>query len=210
MVGWKRIYYPGFSQALDFGAFSGVKLLSSQATLLGYRLVYETFDFYDTPGREAGDNFANTLRYYQAALLGQNFIHTVVDDLYLGTYKTDTEGLEILATLTGNKTIDVSVWRVPQFYAEYPQLPDFGWYAFLETLAGAQEYDDATEYVYNWSDYYTFDEFMYLLEDYTYLLELSGYELQDSNSTKLLYSGNGEVVMLILQSTKFCVAVLKL
>lgn len=203
---WQQEYYPGFAHALDFGQFSGVKLLATTETPLGYILKYDAFDFHDVGGREAADCYAETFYFYYQALLDEGFIQTETIDVFCGQFDTSTESVYIVADLTETETITVIAEWVPQYYAEIPSLPDFGWYIGVLS-EDAYPVENSLMYDYKWSDYYTASEFLDVLDLYYELLEDEGFVQIHADSTTALFEGNGLSVVYMIDGTTFYVDV---
>lgn len=207
LVDWRDVYYPGFSRALDFGDFSGVKLLTAQTTPLGYALEYDAFDFHDVFDMEDSDCYANTIYYYYRALLEKGFVQTETVNGFEGTFETDTEIVKISLDLTGNRTITVSAEHIPQFYKEFSKLPDFGWYTGIEAESDAIKIDGSLMYGYEWSDYYSYSDFETMLAYYFDLLQQQNFVYKYGEDTSYLFEGNGLSVVFVLDARSFWIDV---
>lgn len=206
---WKRDFYPGFEHIYDFGAFSGVKLLSAAETPLGYALTYDAYDFHDVGEDDAATRYAMTVYTYELALLEEGFVQTSeVENTFGGQYDTPTESIYIVADLMDSRKIIVFAEQVPQYYAEIPALPDFGWYMGT-TSEEAYEVDEALMYSYKWTDLYSYDDFLDVLDLYYELLEDEGFELvySDSNTGAVVFEGRGLSIVFMLDETWFIVDV---
>lgn len=187
---WKNTFYPDFEQALDFGEFSQTALMSVTITPLGYYIEYDALDFHDILNITEADLFEITLTAYQAALLGAGFVLTDTADGFFGWYETSTEAVYFdVDTETG--MIIVVPARVPQYYAEVPRLPDYGWYVGIESGA-AQRVDGSLMYGYKWTDVFdNSDDFEHTLGQYFTLLTEEGFVQTYVDSTIAIFEGNG-------------------
>lgn len=204
---WRSIFYPGFEHVYDFGAFSGLKLLSASDLPLGYYLEYDAFDFHELGGESAGKFYELTLYLYHTALLNKGFVQTEkTDGGYFGWYDAPTESVYISADLTGSKTITVIAVLEPQYYAEVPRLPDFGWYIGAESKATQTE-SKKFMYPYKWSDLYSsYSDFQYELGLYFDLLVDEGFVQTYADSTAAIFEGKGLSVVFLLDGTMFWVS----
>ena len=197
------IYYPTFTQVLDFGEFSGVKLLDADITALGFEIYYDAFDFHDALYWEAAELYARSLAYYCIMLTEAGFKHTKVVDGFLGRYETSTEWVEITSDLTGSRTIRVVVGRNTRFYKEFPSLPDFGWYSDLPLSEGPIHIDDSLLYIYNWADRY-YNDIDYFIDviliGYIILLDELGFELVYFDDEAFLFEGNHLSIVMLMDS----------
>ncbi|MDO4531833.1 MAG: trypsin-like peptidase domain-containing protein, partial [Bacillota bacterium] len=131
-VSYMDSYYSGYTQALDFGAFSGAELVGSEKRGLGYILQYDAMDFHDVFETEAASCFANTLYYYRMALEEQGLKQQGAADI-TGVFASDTERVEVIADLEDTMSVFVIIQKEPQMYEKSPNLIDLGWYMGLET-----------------------------------------------------------------------------
>ncbi len=211
-VVYSDVYYSTFHQVLDFGYFSGVKVMSSYWTTLGYEMEYDIWDFYDVADKTQADCYEETMYYYYLALLEQGFTRTEKSGVYGGRFETDTEILWIEYDMDEG-VIRVNPELVPQFYSEYSALPDFGWFMDLELNGEPEEYRNSTVYVYLWTDVHEENHFSNLLYYYFRLLEDSGFEYisyeYEDNADIYNYEGNGLSVKLTWDSRAFFVDVLE-
>ena len=211
---WNDIFYPGFSQVLDFGAFAGTSLLYLDVLPLNIIFEYDAFDYHDALFWEAGELFARSLAYYFVVLEEAGFKRVSASDEALqGRFETDTEWVEISYDLYEKKTITVSAGLFPQYYAEFSKLPDFGWYMGMEMIGDPSYIDGSTMYEYKWSDYYYFDSFSYSLVSYFLLLESEGFVLIGSDTTAtgdllFLFEGHRLSVCYIITPSRVFIDVL--
>lgn len=196
---WQQVSYPGFTQALDFGAFSGVTLTDYETTPLGYVFLYDIFDFYDCADLKASENYGNTIYYYYYALLENGFEHTLVIDDFWGMFESDTETILSVADLEteGEEGIYIIVQKKPQYYSDFGLLIDFGWYSEIPLY---EEYSMEQSYVfsYKWSDYYDVLDFLYVISDYLGLLETEGFICVYEDEDGFLYEGNGYSIVILI------------
>ena len=187
---WNDNYYPGFSQALDFGAFSGVRLMSWERYPLGCIFEYDATDFHDALFWEDSDFFARSLGHYCLALVCGGFVQTRSDDFGMGRYETDSEWIEISYDLRGAWVITVIAGHKLQFYNEFPMLPDLGWYAGMEVYEGPYEINRSIAYNYRWRDYYNYSELIYMLSDYFDILESRGFTFIGGHDGTFIFDGH--------------------
>lgn len=176
---WSHEYYPGFSQILDFGVFSGVKLLSSKSTPISYEEEYDIFDFHSVGSFDASDCYAYSVYYYYGEALKENgMLETVISDTEL-KYESELESIFIKSDFDTGKII-VSASKKPIFYNSVPALLDFGWYVYIPMEGEPSCIDDSLMYVYNWSDYYSQTDFQSMLYSYFDKLQEIGYKYLDA------------------------------
>lgn len=197
---WRRDFYPGLEHAYDFGAFSGVKLLSQAITPLGYSMVYDAHDFHRVGEDTEGDRYADTIFLYRQALLDEGFVQTKQVEDFFGQFDTSTESVYFMSDLD-KWIITVIAERIPQYYAEVPALPDFGWY--IGTVSDkAYAIDRSLMYRYRISDYFSsYNDFLYVLTLYFELLEDEGFTCVHSEADAALFEGNGLSVGFIVDET---------
>ena len=200
LICWSSTYYPGFSQALDFGAFSGVKLLSAKQDALGYTITYDSKDFHDVFDLVDAECYAYTIHFYYLALLEQGFTHKGTAGTFEGTFETSTERVVVTSDLKNTKTIKIQVTRIPQYYKEFPKLPDFGWYAGLAPAGGPAAVGSSTMYEYQFTDSYSYNEFLPVLYNYfDMLIELFGYSFIAEDDSTYLFEGSRLSVAFVVQ-----------
>jgi len=196
---WQQAPYPGFTQALDFGEFSGVALIDYEYTTLGYAFLYDIWDFHDCADLTASENYGNTIYYYYYALLENGFKHTVVVDDFFGLFESDTEAILTFADLEteGEEGIYIIVQKLPQYYSNFDTLIDFGWFSEIPIY---EEYTIDKSYVfsYKWSDYYDALDFLYVISDYLGLLETEGFICVYEDENGFLYEGNGYSIAIMI------------
>ncbi len=176
---WDCVYYPGFSQALDFEYFSGLSLVTIDVTPISYHETYDLSEFYDVCDLTAADCFYELVYQYGVALKAEGFTETYLgDSFYL--YDTETESIFIDYNWQDKGIIDVYAGRKVVYFEGFDTvgklLPDFGWYTQMEIFYGPTEVDEAIMYVYDWSEHYSFEEFGDVLFSYFDSLELLDYE----------------------------------
>lgn len=193
----QHTFYSGFEQVPDFGEFSQATLMSVTITPLGYYIEYNLFDFHDIFDTSGFDLLALTLAAYRASLLELGFVQTEAADDIFGWYTTPTEAVYLDADFeTG--LITVVAARVPQYYAEVPRLPDYGWYVGMESGA-AQPVDGSLVYGYHWIDVFdNSDDFEHTLGQYFVLLTEEGFVQTYVDSTTAIFEGNGLSVVYYL------------
>lgn len=197
---WQRDFYPGFEHAYDFGAFSGVKLLSAVQTPLGYFVEYDANDFHRVGEDTEGDRYADTIFLYRQALLNEGFVQTQKVEECFGQFDTSTELVYFMSDLD-KMIITVIAEYIPQYYAEVPALPDFGWY--IGTVSNeAYEIDRSLTYSYKISNYFSsYNDFLDVLALYFELLEDEGFTCVYSEADTALFEGNGLSVVFIVDET---------
>ncbi len=211
---WSNEYYPGFSQVLDFGVFSGVKLLSSKSTPISCEEEYDIFDFYSVGSYDASECYAYTVYYYYVSALEENgMVKTAANDREV-KYESDTENVYIKSNFDLGK-ITVSASKKPVFYNSVPALLDFGWYGYIPMEGQPSYINDSLMYVYKWSDYYSQTNFESVLYSYFDKLQEMGYkhiltEKTDTGSTCYLFEGNKLSVVFVCSDTKICIDVCKI
>ena len=207
---WQRTYYPGFDHVYDFGAFSGTTLLYDLWARTICYSEYDAFDFYDGGGQGAGEHYALTLYAYQQALLSEGFVQTEQTDGVFGWYDLTGESVYFSADLTGSKTITVIAFKAPQYYAEIPRLPDFGWFVGTKSPAAAP-YEKSLMYQYKWTNLFdSYDDFSFWLGLYFDLLEQEGFVQVSADATSAGFVGNGLSVVFMVDGTSFWVAAVPL
>lgn len=185
----------------DFGEFSQAELVSITYMPLGYYIEYDAYDFYDLLDDTGADLLDLTLRIYQSALLKKGFVPDETADGLFGWYTTPTEAVYLDADPLGTGLITVVAVRVPQYYAEVPQLPDYGWFVGVESGAATPS-KGSLLYVYKWIDIFdSSDDFEYSLSQYFELLTDDGFVPVYSDSTSALFEGNGLSVVYTLDGT---------
>ena len=196
---WSSEYYTYCYQALDFGAFSGVELLDIGVTKYGFIYTYDAFDFHNVFDLPNYTNFANTLYYYNKALLAEGFQHTKVVEGFEGVYESSTEMVEVETDLNAG-TITVLVERKPQYYAEFPKLPDFGWLACIDMYSEPTWVENSFMYSYKYSNYFSDSSFETYLLWYFDILEDQNFTYigSDDNNTSYLFAGNDITVVYVI------------
>ena len=193
--------YPDFTDAIDFGAMSGVKLLNSWRTVLGYKLEYDMMDYYDAFGESAGTRYGVSLAYFEELLEGRGFKLTASDS-NSKTFETDDEYVCYELDYT-NRIITIWAERQFSFYKEIPSLPDLG-----RTLKIGEStptmIDGSITYQYYWTSYYDYSTFYSALDAYFDLIERCGFQCTYSlagDSPSYVFEGNGwSVVFLCLNN----------
>lgn len=203
---WGDDYYPGFEHAYDFGAFTGVKLVSQVDTPLGLICKYDAFDFYGVGDERESDRYGDALYFYLLALDKEGFTWTKEEDGYYGQFDMPTERVRTSVDLLKERTITVVAEHVPQYYAEFPFLPDLGWYMGGLT-DDAYAVDESLMYSYEWSGLYEESEFQNLLEWYYQWLEDEGYRRVHVDSEAGLFEGHGLSVVYMIGGPKIYVDV---
>ena len=188
---WQNVYYPGFEHVLDFEEFSQVEFASVTFMPLGYHYEYDALDFYGLLNETAADLFALTLTTYQAALLEEGFVLTETKDGLFGWYKSPTEEVYLDADLAETGLITLIAQRVPQYYAQAPRLPDYGWYIGTEPTF-AEPVNSSFMYAYKWTSRFDDSEsFEYMLYQYFRLLLDEGFVQTYVDDTTSVFEGNG-------------------
>lgn len=207
---WQNTYYagippyPDFEHVLDFEEFSQATFMSWTRLPLGAYYEYDAYDFYDLLDETGAELYALTLAAYQAALLEEGFELVDSTDGLFGWYVMPTEWVYFDSDLqTG--LITVIAERAPQYYAEVPKLPDFGWYIEGEAWV-AEPVDNAFLYAYRWSDVFdNSDDFEFMLGQYFALLTEEDFVQTYVDSTTAIFEGNGLSVIYSLDGWLFWV-----
>lgn len=204
---WKDDYYPGFEHVYDFGAFTGVKLISQKDTPLGITCKYDAYDFYAIGDDEDdADRYGDALNCYAKALTKEGFTWKSKADGYYGWFDMPTETVHTSVDLFKERTIAVTAELVPQYYAEFPALPDLGWYmgGFTDDAYAVGE---SLMYSYEWTKLYSESEFQNLLAWYYQWLENEGYRRAHVDSDSGLFEGRGLSVAYMINGSKIYVDV---
>lgn len=198
---WENVYYPGFEHVPDFEEFSNAEFVSVTYLPLGYYFEYDALDFHDLLNETGADLLALTLATYQAALLDEGFVLTETTNGLFGWYQSPTEVVYLDVDLDKYGLIMLLVERVPQYYAEFPRLPDYGWYIGAKPVT-AQPVKDSFLYAYKWTAQFdNYDEFDYMLYQYFKLLAEEGFVQTRVNSTTFYFEGNGLSVIVDLDGS---------
>ena len=209
LICWNNTCYPGFTRALDFGAFSGVKLLSVEQEGFGYTFIYDIWDFHDIFDLDDSDCYAYTMYFYYLALLEQGFTHAETTDTFEGTFESGTERVVVTSDLQKTKTIRINTVYVPQYYREFSKLPDFGWFSDMAITGTPSVLDGSTVYEYKFIDYFTYNEFKSVLFSYFDMLsEIFGYEYISEDGTTYLFEGSGLSVAFVHDNRSLYIDVL--
>lgn len=204
---WGDDYYPGFERAYDFGAFTGVKLLSQEETPLGFISKYDAYDFHAIgDDKDDSDRYAEALYFYLSAMEDAGFTWTTHEDELHMRFDRPTEKVYLFTDLLNTRMITVTAELVPQYYAEFPYLPDLGWYMGGLT-DDAYAVDESLMYSYEWSDLYSESEFQNLLKWYYQWLEDDGYRRVHVDSESGLFEGHGLSVVYMIGGPKIYVDV---
>ena len=202
----KEEVYPGSESVYDFGAYSGVDLLSAIYTPLGLYLEYDAFDFEDRGDMTEGDLFAYAIYNYCNLLTNKGFKHTQVMNSFCGIFENDTEWVYFNVDLEKERVITVMTEVFPQYYPEIPDLPDLGWYFGFAPQA-ATPINGSLMYAYKWTDLYSADDFINILDYYYMWLTDEGFVQAYQDSTTALYEGNGLSVVFIIDGAMLYVDV---
>ncbi len=186
---FSKTTYPGFDHVIDYGNFSGVRLLSAKQTLLGYSAIYDMGDFHEVfENDDPGLRFGLSIAYYESLLKENGFTESSKEENKT-TYRTPEESVTVFTDFANNQ-IEISFFRLIQFFSDIEGLPDFGWYSYMETEPPVLM-DDSLTYSYNWIDYYTYNDIHDILGDYFSLLETLGFKcIKDDDNNFLFNSDN--------------------
>lgn len=199
--------YNGFSYAYDFGAFSGVDVLSWTESALGFYIDYDFYDFYDLGEWTAADCFANTCYYYNDLLKKNGFeqVYVYEDMEYLGGFEKENERILIEADFD---TGELWVWvgYVPTYYEAFPKLPDLGWYLNLDGY-GPERGEEFDMYLYHWKGIYTAQTLSDPLDQYFSWLKEEGFVFLGKQDLSYIFEGNGLTVIYIVDQEYICVGV---
>ena len=160
--------YPRFAMAVDFGAFSGVRLQNYIAGPATRTLQYDLRDFTD------GDHFVETLIHYHAALMLRGFEHEEIDE-FSDIFTSGTETVTIELDFE-NGRINIRAERMIQHYSAIPGLIDFGWYSGLPQYHGPEVFEvGAVMFVYRRPEGQSEAELQEMLTGYQNLLMADGF-----------------------------------
>lgn len=195
-------FYTATKNIYDFGSFSGLKELSAYPYAYGWSYTYDVFDFHDGDGLlNEGDCFVYTCQFYRDALLDNGFELSGKDSSGLGgIFVSNEEVVSVTVDLYEEKVIKVVTYRIPQYYADLPTLPDFGWYTFMPA-AHEEFYNGSFMYKYNWADYCSSDVLNMLLDLYFDMLVEEGYVKLYDDGSAMLYEGKGVSVYFGINAT---------
>ena len=207
-VFWENVFYNNFSQVFDFGAFTGAAMVDYGNIPLGYVIVYDIWDFYDTPDDTASENYAYSLWYYQQALQKNGFVKTDGEEGAEGVYETDTERVSFGSDFENNAIYVIAEW-IPEYYTQCSAVPDLGWYLNIDRDQG-ELIDGSWVYVYDWETYYYEEDFLFWLGLYCDLLEDEGFELAYEESGAYLFEGKGLSIVIAYDEQYASVDVLPL
>ena len=182
--------YLNFDRAIDFGAFTGMDLVSQEWIPLGYILAYDANDVHDTPFASASKNYDDALHYYSSSLLSLGFEIRNGRGAFEDWYETEDERVYIDASLDGGNYLYITVEWVPQYYEECHKLPDFGWYMWLSEVTPKQE-NGSWIWTYEWVEVYDEDNFLFFIELYSKLLEQQGFRFVAEEGNARVYDGYG-------------------
>lgn len=188
-VCWDNQYYTNFSRAVDFGAFTGMKLAKYQWFPYGLICAYDIFDFYESPIRDDDANYSYSLIYYNRALLNEGFVIENGAKAFEDWYVTDTEYVYVDISLEDPYIYIIAQWAI-QYYEECAVLPDLGWYLGLDPVVDGKK-DDSWTYMYEWKSDYTEENFLFWFNLYLELLKEEGFKLVYQEPDTFLYEGNG-------------------
>lgn len=197
-------YYPGFSQILDFGVFSGVKRLSYDYTKFTYSVEYDLNDFHAIGSFDAADSFENTIGLYEYFLESDDMTITQISK-YETEYRWENEFMSMKFDTDSGKII-ISASRTPVFYDDFPELVDLGWYFGIPLVdEPVQDEYGGKIYGYYWSDRYDLFEFAYMLYMYEEQLKETGYEYlgrrSDDEYVDELYVKDNQAILVIYSKT---------
>jgi len=203
-VFWDNETYLNFDEVIDFGVFTGMDLLSQEWTPLGYYLVYDAYDVYETPYASEGDNYANALYYYHHALLNEGFKVKNGKGAFEDWYETGNERVFVDISLEDGFYLYITVEWVPRYYKECPKLPDLSWYMVFDPVS-AERIEGSWFWMYDWAADYDEDNFLFFIDLYCKLLEESGFKFVAREGNVSLYDGHGWSVVVNYDDTYVCV-----
>ncbi len=201
---WMDKYYPGFSNAYDFGYFTGVKLVDASETSTGYVFYYDAFDFHDNFGIGASTYFANAINIYQQALLMSGFEYYEnhnYDDGFSGIYSNFSTSENVILILDlENEVITIMPSHTVKTYTDFlMKVPDLGSYMNMDGKSQKNE-DGSMTYEYRWIDYYSYEEMLSNLQKYMDVLStIYEYQFISTNniSTFLFVKDNISIVIIL-------------
>lgn len=186
---WEYRYYPGFYQALDFGTYAGVQLLSAKEIEKGYVLIYnpESFiDVYDIDGKtliqHAEYNVSEAMRLYIEAL-ELNGLKMISQDAVSYTLQSFKETVTIIPCHPDDGTIRISIRCESPYYEYAPEILDAGWFLELP-LEERRIREHRQTYIYRWIDDYDTDSFIDATIAYVSALDNDGFEVIQYGDTK--------------------------
>lgn len=153
-----------------------------------------------------GDLFAYAIYNYCNLLTNKGFKHTQVMNSSCGIFENDTEWVYFNVDLEKERVITVMTEVFPQYYPEIPDLPDLGWYFGFAPQA-ATPINGSLMYAYKWTDLYSADDFINILDYYYMWLTDEGFVQAYQDSTTALYEGNGLSVVFIIDGAMLYVDV---
>ncbi len=183
--------YPGFSQVMDFGAFSGVRCVSSHSTPISRFEEYDIYDFHSVGPHEYSSCYAYTVVCYKKALEENGMSIDNLSDT-VTFFESDTEFMHITYSFSEGKIL-ISAYKKLVYYEDFPKLLDFGWYSDIP-LYEKYIVNKSTMYEYRWNEYYNYSDFQNIVELYFETLEDMGFTYIDTipsdEGQNVLFKGN--------------------
>jgi len=205
---WSDSFYAGFDYAVDFGSFAGVSYVKKESIDWGATYTYSMADFTDSPKLKASSNYANAILYYGKRL--QNAGLAVVSQTDSRTvYKNKYE--QVVVNLDYSSfVIKITVTWIPQYYPQYPNVLDFGWYTGLD-LAAQSASGSGVILKYAYSNYFTYKEMTGIADNYASILDDSGYWLvyagKDGDDFYWLCQGRGLSIAILQNYTSVLISI---
>lgn len=183
---WYSTPYEAFNYAIDYGVFTGVRLIKEDYGLTDVTYYYDLGDFYGSDWYTAKENLENANYYYNTAMQNAGFDFVPDDYQYDGVYTYYDETVTV-TTNVGGGLIVVHVTFDLEFYEDFPAVPDFGYITGLKPTS-VKHSNGHTTYGYSWGRYYTNDEMENYLAYYKLLLDSLGMT-DASTDSALIYHG---------------------
>ena len=190
--------YSGFNQVIDFGNLTGVRIVSANTTPLGYVVNYDMYDFHDIFGYDESTRYALSVAYY-GSLLKENGMTLFTNNDNKTTYYSETEYVTYFLDYT-NHIIQITFERFPQYYSDIDGLPDFGWFSDMKTNPSSLV-EDSLMYEYVWKDYYSYNTFTGILNDYFDLLEQLDFTYVGGDDTTFLFESDSLSACFMIANT---------
>lgn len=202
-------FYPTMSEAYEFGAFTGIDVISYENTDYGYLVRYNGKDVHEIKGVDttvvhtADDSKEFCLEHYGKALIAGGFKHAKIDD-NTDLYESDAEIVKVQRNVGNNKDILVTAELKPVCYAEAEGMPDAGWYMGIGVTT-KESVDGVTTYVYNWEDIYDKDSMSDIISYYVNRIitpKYSAIHTEHKNNTLYIYISGNDLLVTLTANTK--------
>ncbi len=170
---WADKFYSGFEGVYDFGAFTGIDMVGVEVTPLGCNVIYDLNNTVSSDKDRAP--LTTCFDNYKKAMERMGFSVTVVDK---DTTRYEAGIISVTVSLMRGTNLGdiilVALTIKPQYYAEVPEVPDFGWYSGISDVT--YRYSNETHiYSYKLDKSYTDDILKTTLAMYFTWLMKEGY-----------------------------------